>query len=151
MVVFTGSYRPASTPTKKGRYLARRTTATTITSRLMNDRCAKRRMTAMTGSYRPASTPQKSVVTWPAEPRQRRSQVFLSVSGAINWNSKRALKMLNFEAYNKTENLSYLFLLQSSLLERPKVPSVKKSPTPYYKFCWRESPPRQTGPICPSS
>ena len=63
VTVFTGSYRPASTPQNKGRYVAHRTTATTITVRLINDGCAKRRVTAVTGRYRPASTPQKRVGT----------------------------------------------------------------------------------------
>ena len=44
---------------KKGCYLACQTVATTITSCLICDRCAKRCMTAMAGSCQPASTPQR--------------------------------------------------------------------------------------------
>ena len=39
VTVFTGSYRPASTPQKKGRYVARRTTETTITSCFKREGC----------------------------------------------------------------------------------------------------------------
>ena len=105
----------------KGRCVACRTTATTTTIRLINDKCVERSMTAMIVSYRPASAPQNRVATELAEPRQRRSHVVLSGVGAIDLIPRRALKTLNFEANIKTENVSYLFLLQASLLERPKV------------------------------
>ena len=64
----------------------------------------------------------------------------------------RALKTLNFEANSKTENLSCLFLLQTDLLERPKVPNAKtESYSLLLNFCpWKTSP-RHTVPICSSS
>ena len=60
VTVFTMSYQPASAPRKKGHYITRQTAATTITSHLINNKCAKR---CMTGSYWPAPAPQKSVIT----------------------------------------------------------------------------------------
>ena len=83
---------------KKGCYVAHQTMAVMITSRQINNKCAKQCMTTVTGSYQPASSPQKRVVTQPAKQWQQRSQVVLSVSGAIGWNSKTSFKDAEFQS-----------------------------------------------------
>ena len=63
----------------------------------------------------------------------------------------QALKTLKLETNSKTENLSYPFLLQTSLLERPKGPNAKTIATLCYQISSEKTTPRQTVPISSSS